>query len=107
MAFKSPRDYLSLQPWNLIGCMWRVSRGIGSSHNSTNLYWNYLCTLYSNHCLPLGTEGNAIKGRQSTEEVCWKEREIYEIKNEGDTLIEPDEVTVTHSIVDLQELLLK
>ena len=50
-------------------------------------------------------EGNAIKGRQSTEEVC--QREVYEAKNEGDTLIEPDEVTVTHSVVELQELLLK
>ena len=47
------------------------------------------------------------RGGRALKKYVGKKREIYEAKNEGDTLIKPDEVTVTHSVVDLQELLLK
>ena len=47
------------------------------------------------------------KGGRALKKYVGKKREIYETKNEGEALIDSDEVTVTHSVVDLQELLLK
>ena len=43
------------------------------------------------------------RGGRALKKYVGKKREIYETKNEGDTLIEPDEVTVTHSVMDLQD----
>ena len=48
------------------------------------------------------------RGGRALKKYVGKKREIYETENEeGEALIDSDEVTVTHSVVDLQELLLK
>ena len=49
------------------------------------------------------------RGGRALKKYVGKKRGIYEMKNneEGEALIDSDEVTVTHSVVDLQELLLK
>ena len=48
------------------------------------------------------------RGGRALKKYVRKKREIYETKKEeGEALIDSDEVTVTHSIMDLQELLLK